>query len=64
MSKFFVRGFAIFLCFLHNYFNGPTKLFSNLYLAKFLDISAKLFFLRSQSSFYLFNLAFLNYLLT
>jgi len=29
---------------LHNYFDSPTKLFSDLYLAKFLDISAKLFF--------------------
>jgi len=28
---------------LHNYF-GPTNLFSDLYLAKFLDTSAKLFF--------------------
>jgi len=27
-----------------NYFNGPTKLFSDLYLAKFLDASAKPFF--------------------
>jgi len=26
------------------YFNGPIKLFLNLYLAKFLDNSAKLFF--------------------
>jgi len=29
---------------LHNYFGQQTKLFSNLYLAKFLDSSAKLFF--------------------
>jgi len=29
---------------LHNYFDGQTKLYSNLYLAKFLDTSAKLFF--------------------
>jgi len=27
-----------------NYFDDPNKLFSDLYLAKFLDISAKLFF--------------------
>jgi len=26
---------------LHNHFNSPTKLFSNLYVAKFLDISSK-----------------------
>jgi len=29
---------------LHNYFNGPNKLFSDLYLAKFLNTSAKPFF--------------------
>jgi len=29
---------------LHNYFDSSTKLFSDLYLAKILDISAKLFF--------------------
>jgi len=28
----------------HNYFDSPTKLFSNLYLAKFLDTSTKPFF--------------------
>ena len=28
----------------HNYFNKPTKLFSDLYLAKLLNILAKLFF--------------------
>jgi len=27
-----------------HYFDGPTKLFSDLYLAKFLNISAKPFF--------------------
>jgi len=32
------------LSVLHNYFDGPTKLFSDLYLAKFLDSSAKSFF--------------------
>jgi len=30
--------------FLHNYFDEPTKLFSDLYSAKFLDILAKSFF--------------------
>jgi len=33
------------LSVLHNYFDSSTKLFSNLYLAKFLGISAKSFFL-------------------
>jgi len=33
----------IMLSFLRNYFDGPPKLFSDLYLAKFLDISAKSF---------------------
>jgi len=32
------------LSVLHNYFDDPAKLFSDLYLAKFLDISAKLFY--------------------
>jgi len=31
LSKFF----ALFLRFQHNYFDGPTKLFSDLYPAKF-----------------------------
>jgi len=35
---------ATSLIILHNYFDGPTKLFSDLYLAIFLDISAKPFF--------------------
>jgi len=29
---------ATSLSVLHNYFDSPTKLFSNLYLAKFIDI--------------------------
>jgi len=33
------------LSILHNYFDDPTKLFSDLYPAKFLDTSAKPFFL-------------------
>jgi len=32
------------LSVLYNYFDNPTKLFSNLHLAKFFNISAKLFF--------------------
>jgi len=35
--------------FLHNYFDSSTKLFSNLHLAKFLDISAKSFLPHSSS---------------
>jgi len=35
---------AISLSNLHNYFDNPNKLFSNLYLAKFLDTSTKPFF--------------------
>jgi len=35
---------ATTLSILHNYFNNPTKLFSDLHLAKFLD--AKSFFSR------------------
>jgi len=38
---------AISSSVLHNYFASSTKLFSDLYLAKFLDTSVKLFFLRS-----------------
>jgi len=47
----------------HNYFDGPTKLFSDLYLAKFLVTSAKLFFpckklffISIQNFFYLNNI--------
>jgi len=32
------------LSVLHNYFGGPTKLFSDLYLAKFLNTLLKSFF--------------------
>jgi len=32
------------LSILHNYFDGPAKLFSNQYLTKFLDTLAKSFF--------------------
>jgi len=39
MLKFFAALSAS-----HNYFDDPTKLFSNLYLVKFLDILAKSFF--------------------
>jgi len=35
---------AISLSVLHNYFNSLTKLFSDLYLAKFLDTLVKPFF--------------------
>jgi len=35
---------AIILTILYNHFNSLTKLFSNLYLIKLLDTSAKLFF--------------------
>jgi len=34
---------AISLSILHNYFDSSIKLFQDLYLAKFLDISAKPF---------------------
>jgi len=42
-----VKSFDILaasLNILYNYFDNPTKLLSSLYLAKFLDISAKSFF--------------------
>jgi len=32
------------LSILHNYFDSPIKLFTHLYLAKFLDTSVKSFF--------------------
>jgi len=43
MSKLFAT-LSILVSVLHDYFNNLTKLFLNLYLAKFLDISAKLIF--------------------
>jgi len=38
------------LTFLHNYFDGSTKLFSGLYPAKFLDTLAKPFFTKVTPS--------------
>jgi len=43
----FAKNFDILatsLSILHNYFNSPTKLFLDLYLAEFLDTSTKSFF--------------------
>jgi len=42
MLKFF--AVLLIMSFLHNYFDGPTKLFSDLNLAKFSDILTKSFF--------------------
>jgi len=50
MFKLIARVLKLFqlchqcLSILHYYFDGPTKLFSDLYLAKFLNTSAKSFF--------------------
>jgi len=44
MSKFFVALFIMLECILRNNFDSATKLFSNLYLDKFLDILVKSFF--------------------
>jgi len=46
---------AIILSILHNYFDDPTKLFLNLCLAKFLNTSAKLFFLYTINDKWLFD---------
>jgi len=43
MSKFFA-SLLLYLSVLHNNFDSSTKLLSHLYLVKFLNISAKLFF--------------------
>jgi len=43
MSRF-LAALLIMLEILHNYFNSLTKLSSDLYLAKFLNISVKSFF--------------------
>ena len=40
----FLQHCSSCLSFLHNYFNGLSKLFSDLYLHKLLDASAKLYF--------------------
>ena len=40
-AKSFSYSVATCLSVLHNYFDGPTKLFSDMYLAKFSDTSAK-----------------------
>jgi len=54
---------AAILSIIHNYFNGP-KLFSDLYLAKFLDISTKLFFSCKIVHLEMFNYMFIliNYI--
>jgi len=44
MSKFFAV-LSSCLSILHNYFDDPTKLFSDLHVGKFLDTSVKNFFL-------------------
>jgi len=45
MSRFFAASFILERPTMsYNYFDSPTKLFSDLYLTKFLDISAKPFF--------------------
>jgi len=44
-SKLFAVLFSMLeILILRNYFNNPTKLFLDVYLAKFLDTSAKSFF--------------------
>jgi len=51
MMNKIVKNFDILahnLNVLHNHFNGPTKLFLDLYLPKFLDTSVKSFFLCSS----------------
>jgi len=40
----FLQHYSSCLSFLHNYFDAPTKLFSDFYLPTFLDTSAKSFF--------------------
>jgi len=70
------KNFGNYLCIkslnvLHNYFDNQyysqvqTKLFSDLYLAKFLDISAKLFLPRINYayicySFYIYKIFFFS----
>jgi len=39
----FLQHYSIFLSFQQNYFDGPTKSFSDLYPAKILDLSANSF---------------------
>jgi len=48
MSKLFA-ALPSCLSILHNYFDDPTKLFSDLYLVKFFDTSAKPFFSRADN---------------
>jgi len=51
MLKLFALSstFKRFTFFLLQLFYNLTKLFSNLYIAKFLDISAKLFYIRKRT---------------
>jgi len=43
-SQNFLQYYSSCLSFLHNYFDSLTKLFSDLYLAKFFDILVQSFF--------------------
>jgi len=68
-----VKSFDILstsLSVLHNYFNGITKLFSDLYLIKFLDILTKSFcvyslyiFLDNKKFCFLFISLYLSHLI-
>jgi len=67
-----VKSFDILttsLSVLHNYFNGITKLFSDLYLTKFLDILTKSFvcslyiFLDNKKFCFLFISLYLSHLI-
>jgi len=51
MSKKYFDIPVTSLSVLHNYFDGLTKLFSDLYLVKFLDSSAKPFFPCDDNSY-------------
>jgi len=58
-----VKNFDILatsLSILHNYFDGLIKLFLDLYLAKFLDALAKLFFPCTTKKLKLKNCNFFN----
>jgi len=71
IKSFDILATSIYFSILHNYFDSPKKLFSDLYLTKFLDTFAKLSFLCNvfsanylvthETLLELFTMTFYNY---
>jgi len=60
----FLPQCSSFLSFIHNYFDGPTKLFLDLYLAKFLNQQNRFFYVAIKNNIILSFLQLLRCSLT